>query len=123
MFWFAREIHEFRRAGLHAVSHLVGLNARERFGIVMVREGKFVETFQSIERGALRVVIEAFRIRKIKNGIATAAERNAGVNGRQKTAAPIARAAAGAVARTEHDVTRQVFRFSAEAVERPCAEA
>src|SRR5262249_14488175 len=117
------EISQFRGARLQAISHFEGLHPRRYLRVSERREFHFIQFSQGIERSALRFLVESFWIRKIKNRVAGGAERRAAINRRHECAAPMAGASAGAVCRTQYNVTGQVLGFASKTVERPRSKA
>ena len=120
---FLRHVHEFGRAGLHAVGHLEGIDARGDLGIADRREMPLIKVLHEVERLPLHRLGDACGIGQVEDWVAGFAERHALVNRRQKAAAVERRAAAQTARRVEHDKARKVLRFAAQPVQRPRAEA
>ena len=123
-FGFAGEIHQLRRAGLHAVRHLVGGDARVDLRVTGGHQPLQVESVDDVDRGALASGGDAGRVGQVQDRVARAAQRHALICGRQKTARPVGRPAARA-ARTgmQHHEPRQALRLAADAVRHPGAHA
>ena len=85
-----RDVHQLRRAGLHAERHLERVDARGDFGIADCVEPHLVQLLDRIERVALQLVVDAARVREIQHRVAAAAELHALIDRRQKAAAPAA---------------------------------
>ena len=119
---FAADVDELRRARLHAVGHLVGLDARLDLGVAGGDEALQVELAHGAEDALLAGGVDAGRRAQVEDGLALAAQRHALVGGGQEAAAPVDRAAARA-ARTalQDDKPRQVGRLAADAVGDPGA--
>ena len=70
----------------------------------------------SVEPRALRLAADAGRVRQIENRIAGTAEDDTLIGGRQKSAGPVRRPAAGAAARSS---ARQIPADSRDSLPRP----
>jgi len=121
MFWFLGEVGEFGGAGLHLIGHLVGADAGGDFRVADLFVVGLIEVVDEVERLALGVGIDAGGVGDIEHGLAFAAEGDALIRGREESAAPECRAAAGAHAALENDKGREIFGLAAQAVSDPCA--
>ena len=113
---FLGKVHQLGRAGLHAVSHLEGVDARGNFRVAHDIEAFLVQGLEGVEGTPLHLRRDAGRIGQEQNRIAAAAEWDALINGGQEACAPVARAAAGAAGGTEHD---KAGRDSADSLPKP----
>ena len=124
---FAREVHEFRDTGLHAVGHLSLADARGDLGVARGGEVESVKFVRAFEEGLALLAREAFGVAQIKHGFSSTAELDALVSAGQEAAAPEARkqalTRAFLIRRDEHDERREVIVHAAEAVVGPSAHA
>ena len=87
-FGFAGQIHQFGHRGLHAVGHLVLLDAREDFGVAEPLVLLLVEGRQRVELGAAVLARDARRVAQVEHRIALAAQQTSLMLGRQKAGSP-----------------------------------
>ena len=94
--WLLGNVHQLRRARLHAVGHLEGTDAGLDLGIADFLQAHAVQASERIQRVALESAVDAGRIGQIQDRVAAGAELHSLVHGRQEAAAPVGVAAAGA---------------------------
>ena len=80
--------------------------------ITIVGELPLIQTFHGIERLTLGVLVEARRVGKIKDGVATGAKRNSGKFGGKKSTAPITGSAARAIGLDGRQVENRESRLA-----------
>jgi len=123
-FAFAGKVHQFGRAGLHFVRHLVGVNAGVDFRIAGDGETLEIQVANRVKRETLPLRSDSFGVAEIKNRITFGAQRDALIGGGKETAGPIRRPAAwSARATLENDERGEIARFAADSVSDPCAHA
>ena len=123
-FAFAREVHKFRSARLHPVSHLVGRNSRRDLRVAGFGQPCHVQVPQHFQRLPLPPLVESLGARQIQDRVADGAKRHALVRRRQKAASPVRGAPARAAwPRLEDNEARQILGFAPQAVRDPRAHA
>ena len=121
---FTGEIHELGGAGLHAVGHLVGVEAGQDFGVAGLLEAGAVEGADGVVEATLAFAGNAFGAAEVEDGVALSSEGNALKGGWEEAAGPERIAGAGAAwSALEDDKAGKVFGFAAEAVGDPRAHA
>ena len=115
-----RHVHQLRRAGLHAVGHLVGVESGEDLRVADRVEPRLVELGDGVVESALALAGEAFRAVQVEDRIALATERHA-LEGRRQEAARPEGIARPRTARTalQDDESRQALGLAAEPVGDP----
>ena len=68
--WLARDVHQLGHGRLHAICHLVLLDARDRLGVADFIELHAIEVFECIEHAAAGGGVHARRIGDIQNRVA-----------------------------------------------------
>ena len=120
---FLGNVHQLRRAGLHPIRHLKGVDARGDLRIAHRVEMFLVQFLDQVERATLHFVGDAGGIGEKQHRVARFAEGHALINRRQKSAAVKRAAAAEATGGIEHHEAGQILRLAAQSVERPRAKA
>ncbi len=122
-FIFAREIHEFRRAGLHAVGCFVAIETGEDFRITGGRELFVIEGGDGGLEVEFGFTAESLRAAKVEDGIAGGAEGDSLKRGGEKSAAPQCRAGARAAwSALKDNESGQVAGGAAKSIGRPRSE-
>src|ERR1043166_8281531 len=118
-------VHYFRDAGLHTVSHLVLRDAGVDFRVAEIPILERVQFCQTIEHFAPTRSRKAIRILQIQDRFFATAELHALMKARQKTIAPEARVERliDAVLGNQDDKRGQVFICAAQTVTEPRADA
>ena len=70
----AGQVHRLGGAGLHAVRHFEGIDARGDLGVAYGGEALAVERVDSIQRLALERVVDARGVRQVQHGVAAGAQ-------------------------------------------------
>ncbi len=115
----AAEVHQLGSRGLQPVGHFVRRDPRGDFGIADDVEPAAIERPHEIERVALQIRAHSGRARDIEDRVALIAEPHAAIDGGQKSARPVGRAAADARAGRHHDKGRQIARLATPVRRRP----
>ncbi len=124
MLRFIGQVHGFRCARLHPVSHFEGVDASGNLGVAGRFKPHLVQAADRIERVTLQVVIHPFGIREVQDRVIAGAELDSLIDRRQEATAPVGIAAAGAFrAGREDDVTGEVVGLTAQTIAGPGAEA
>ena len=126
-FGFFGEVSEFGHAGLHAEGHFVLGDAGLDFGVADAGVVEVVEFAEGVEHGAAVGGVNAGGIFDVEDGVALAAEGDAGEFGGEKAAAPHAgeeglSLAGGGKGGGEDDEGWEVVGGGAEAVGEPGAD-
>jgi hypothetical protein len=124
----ALQVHQLRHAGLHAESHFILRDARDRLGVAEARVIHRVQFAKPIEHRAAVVGGDAGRVLDVEHRVCAAAEGDAVVPRREEAALPHAREErlrrrAAGPARCEDNEARQIIVLAAEAVAQPRAKA
>ena len=117
------EVHQLGGARLHAVGHLVGVDAGGDLGIADGAEMGRVQVAHQVERIALEPRVDARRAGHVQDRVALGPEHDPLIRARQEPVRPVGRAAADARAARHHDETRQVVGLASQAVRDPRAHA
>ena len=121
---FAANVHQFGSAGLHAVRHFVGVDARGDLFVAGLDQTLQIQLAHGIDHLALLGLADRRRRGEIDDRIALIAQRHALIRGGQQAAAPEHRAAAGATrAALQHDEAWQVAALAAQAIRDPGTHA
>ena len=120
---FAREIHEFRRAGLHAVGCFVAIEAGEDFRITGGCELFVIEGGDGGLEVEFGFTAQPLRAAKVEDGIAGGAEGDSLKRGGEESAAPQCRAGARAAwSALKDNESGQVAGGAAKSIGRPRSE-
>ena len=106
------DVHQFRNAGLHAVSHFILADAGRDFRVADVVEGELVQILDRIDDHLALLTGHALGIREVENGVTLGAEFNPLVDGGKEAAAPRAVAGSEDLAGDKNDEARQVLIFA-----------
>ena len=91
MLWLARQIHQGRDRGLHAIGHLVLGDPRGDLRIAKRFGAQAVDFLHGVEDVPAIAPVDSRRISQVEHGIAPGAEPDALISRGQETAAPEAR--------------------------------
>src|SRR5206468_11234533 len=110
--------------GLCAVGHLVGSDACRDLGVACFFQVRLIEIANGLQHLLLPIRGITLWTCQVQDGIASTLERNALVSSGQETGAPIQRAPPRtAWPGLQHDKTRQILRFTTNAVSHPGTHA
>jgi len=119
VFGFVGNIHQLGHGRLHAIRHLVLIDACRDFRISYIGQLYFVEMIDAVDDPLAVFARHPFRIRQKQDGVSRGTKFDALVNAGQKAAAPQAVSGSRDVAGNQNDKAGQVTVCGTQAIVDP----